>query len=163
MPEPGGAGSAPVPSASGMARGAARRARAGFTLMELVVAILIVAVLVTLAVPSYKAFIIKARRVEAKELLYTAAQRQQQWFTQNDSYTTDTGNTGLDISTTSTNGYYTLSIAAGPTGSITTSYAMSATAVAGSSQADDSACGTFTLNSRGQRTVSGSQTQPPCW
>lgn len=152
------------------APGAFRRAVAapgfipkGFTLMELMVVIFIIAILVSLAVPSYKDFIIKSRRTEAKEMLYAAAQRQQQWFTQNDSYTTDTSGSGLDIDTTSANGYYTLSIAAGPSGSITTSYAMSATAVAGKSQADDSACGTFTLNSRGQKTVSGSQTQPPCW
>jgi len=134
----------------------------GFSLIEVMIVVGIVALLVSLAIPSYQEFIMKSRRTEAKELLLTAAQRQQQHFTMNNVYSTDAVNE-LKVPTTSTNGYYTLSIAAGPTGSITTSYAMSATAVAGSSQADDSACGTFTLNSLGVKTVSGSQTSPPCW
>jgi type IV pilus assembly protein PilE len=140
-----------------------RRLQNGFTLMELVVVILIIGLLVSLAVPSYKSFIMKSRRTEAKQMLFMAAQRQQQWFTQNNTYTTDMTASGLNIDATSSNGYYTLSIAAGTTGSITTSYSVSATAVSGSSQAADTACGTFSLNSLGQRSISGSQTQPPCW
>ena len=65
--------------------------------------------------------------------------------------------------TASANGYYALSVAAGNTGSINTSYSMSATPVAGTTQAEDTDCGTYTLNSLGQKTVSGSQTTPPCW
>jgi len=133
----------------------------GFSLTELVIVVAVVAILTALAVPSYQSFMMKSRRTEAKDLLYTAAQRLQQYYTANNVYTTSAAD--LSVPTTSSNGYYTLAIAAGSTGSINTSYAVTATPVSGTSQAGDSACGTYTLNSLGTKTVSGSQTTPPCW
>ncbi len=131
----------------------------GFTIIELLIVIAVIGLLVAIAVPSYQDFVMKSRRTEARELLYTAAQRLQQYFTKADKYTTNT--TTLAVSATSTNGYYTLTIAAGTTGSIKTSYALTATPAG--SQANDTDCGNFMLNSLGTRTVSGSQTTPPCW
>ena len=123
------------------------------------IVLVVISILMGIAVPSYQSFLEKSRGTEAKELLLAAAQRQQQFYTQNDLYTTDAS--ALSVPTSSINGYYTLTIVAGNTGNINTSYSMSATPAG--TQADDSACGTFTLNSLGQRTVSGSQTTPPCW
>ena len=137
-------------------------AASGFTLIELLMVIGIVALLVSIAIPSYQEFMMKSRRTEAKELLFTAAQRQQQVFTWQNRYSTDISGE-LVVPSTSANGYYTLSVAAGHTGSINTSYSMSATPVTGTSQANDTACGTYTINSLIQKTVSGSQTTPPCW
>lgn len=133
----------------------------GFTLTELVVVIAVIGLLTAIAIPNYRSFTVKSRRMEAKDLLYTAAQRLQQYYTANNSYTTNAAT--LSVPTTSSNGYYTLTIAAGSTGSITTSYLVTAAPVSGTTQADDSACGTYTLNSLGTKTVSGSQTTPPCW
>jgi type IV pilus assembly protein PilE len=147
----------PIPADRGKAPPAVR----GFNLTELVIVLGIIAVLMALAVPSYRDFVMKSRRTEAKELLYTAAQRQQQYFTMHNRYTADAGQ--LSVPATSTNGYYNLAIAAGTTGSINTSYLLTATPVSGTSQAGDSACGTYSLNSLGTKTVSGSQTTPPCW
>ena len=135
--------------------------RGGFTLVELMVVILVAAILVAIALPSYDAMITKSRRVEAKDMLWAAANRQQQYFTKNNSYTTSAAE--LNVSTTSRNGYYALTIAAGTTGNIATSYLMSAAPVSGTTQASDTACATFRLNSLGQQTVSGTQTAPPCW
>ena len=137
------------------------KAKSGFTLTELVIVIAVIAVLMALAIPSYQSFVMKSRRTEAKELLYTAAQRQQHYFTMNNVYTTNAGS--LSVPTTSSNGYYTLTITAGTTGSINTSYLLSAAPVSGTTQAGDTACGTYRLNSLGTKTVSGSQTTPPCW
>ena len=123
--------------------------------------IAVIAILVALAVPSYQSFVMKSRRTEAKDLLYTAAQRQQQYFTMFNVYTTNAGS--LSVPTSSSNSYYSLRITAGTTGSINTSYSMTATPVSGTTQAGDSACGTYTLNSLGTKTVNGSQTTPPCW
>lgn len=143
-------------------RPAAGLAAAGFSLIEVMIVVVVVALLLSLAYPSYQEFLMKSRRTEAKELLYTVAQRQQQFFTINDVYTTNAAD-DLGVPTTSSNGYYTLSIAAGHTGNIATSYSMSATPVSGTSQADDAACGTFTLTSLGVKSTSGSQTTPSCW
>ena len=143
-------------------RAMAKRLASGFTLTEVVIVVVIIAILVGVALPSYREFVMKSRRNEAKEMLWAAAQREQQVFTRDNAYSTDAAGV-LRVPTTSRNGYYTLGIGAGPSGSIATSYALSATPVSGSSQAADSDCGTFTLNSLGQQTVSGSQTAPPCW
>ncbi len=143
-------------------RGVSHQRERGFTLVELVIVIVIIAILVAVGLPSYRDSVMKSRRIEAKEMLWAAANRQQQYFTMNNAYTTDaTGN--LKVPTTSQHGYYTLSITAGHSGNISSSYSMSATAVSGSSQYNDSDCGTFTLGSLGQQTVSGSQTFPLCW
>ena len=137
------------------------RTASGFNLVELVIVLAIVAVLVGVAIPSYQDFVMKSRRTEAKELLYETAQRQQQYYTMFNRYTTDAGQ--LSVPTTSANGYYTLRIVAGNTGSILTSYTLIATPASGTSQAGDTACGTYMLNSLGAKAVSGSQTTPPCW
>jgi type IV pilus assembly protein PilE len=148
-----------MPGLKPTARRDTQHSACGFTIIELLVVIAIVALLTAIAVPSYQDYVLKSRRTEAKELLFTAAQRLQQYFTQNDMYTNSFSN--LNMSASSRNGHYTLTIAAGTTGSINTSYTL--TAAPNGSQANDSACGNFVLNSLGTRTVSGSQTQPSCW
>ena len=143
------------------------RKAGGFTLTELVVILAVIAILTALALPNYQSFVMKSRRMEAKELLYEAAQRQQQFFTMFNVYTTNTGS--LAVPTTSTNGYYTLGIAAGTTGNINTSYLLTATPVSGTSQAGDSDCYAFRLNSLGTKSnVDSGGTvitppTPPCW
>ncbi len=132
----------------------------GFAMVELLIVVTVVAILVSVAMPSYQRVIVKSRQTEAKELLYTAAHRQQQFFTRNNVYTTVTGEAGINVPTTSGGGYYTLTITVPIPAS---SYSMSAVPVPDTSQASDSECGTFTLNSLGVKTVSGSQTSPPCW
>lgn len=136
------------------------KAVTGFSMVELLIAIAIVAILVSVAIPSYQRAIIKSRHTDAKELLYTVAHQQQQYFTQNYAYTAVTGQTGIRVATTSSNGYYTLTIAVPDPPS---AYSISAVPVPGTSQANDTACGTFTLTSLGVKSVSGSQTSPPCW
>jgi len=137
-------------------------ANCGFTLTELMIVLVIFAIVLSLAIPSYRTFIIKTRRADAIELIYEVAQRMQQYHTQNHVYHTNAADE-LGISATSKNGYYALTIAAGPTGSINTSYSLSAVPVEGASQTNDTACGTFLFNSLGEKSVSGSQTKPPCW
>ncbi len=137
----------------------ALQSAAGFTIIELLIVIAVISILTAIAVPSYRDYVMKSRRTEAKELLFTAAQRLQQYFTQNDVYTNSTST--LQMGSSSRNGYYTLTIAAGTTGSINTSYALTATRAG--TQTSDTACGNYTLNLLGTRSVSGSQTTPPCW
>lgn len=148
------------PNPVNYARNSADKAATGFSMVELLIVIAILAILVSAAIPSYQRAITKSRYTDAKELLYTVAHRQQQYYTQHNVYTAVTGVAGIQVATTSSNGYYTLSIAVPDPPS---AYSISAVPVPGTSQANDPACGTFTLTSLGVKSVSGSQTSPPCW
>ena len=120
---------------------AARRTCSGFTLIELMVAVLVLGVLLSLAYPAYNNQVLKARRADGHALLYEMAQRQQQFFTSNNQFTATVGAGGLEMSSTSSDGYYTASI----TLPNATTYTLMATALA--PQTDDTSCGNLTLTS----------------
>ena len=62
---------------------------AGFTLIELMITIGIVALLVALAAPGYQAFVRKANRGEAQQLLMNWANLQEIWRSNNPNYAED--------------------------------------------------------------------------
>ena len=71
-----------------------RRSR-GFTLMELMIALVVVAVLAAIAIPSYRQFIIRGNRAAAQGVMMDIANRQQQFFLANRLYTESLTATGL--------------------------------------------------------------------
>ncbi len=60
--------------------------QAAFTLIELLTVLAIVAILGTLALPSYQAALCKARRAEAKAVLLSLMQQQEQVYAQRSAY-----------------------------------------------------------------------------
>jgi type IV pilus assembly protein PilE len=129
----------------------------GWTLLELMITLLVMAILAAIAYPSYTSHLIKSRRADGKALLYEAAQKEQQFFTSNYAFTATAGSGGLGMSTASLEGHYTLSIAA-----TATTYTLTATRVG--SQTDDGYCGDLTLNHLGARGISGGTwTADKCW
>lgn len=136
--------------------------RHGWTLIELVIALTILAILLALAYPAYTEQVIKARRADGHALLFEAAQRQQQFFTANNTFTTTIGSGGLGMSTASPEGYYTLSVAV-PSGlTIATAYTLTATRVA--PQTADTRCGNLTLTHQGSKGNSGGSVAADlCW
>jgi len=127
---------------------AAGRRAAGFSLVELMVAVAIIGILVAIAVPSYNQYLIRANKSAAKAVLMEAASRQEQYIVQNRSYfvtTTDNDFSGLGMTIPSdVQRAYTFTITA-PTLPVTTNSALSgmptfqvtATPVAGSLQAGE--------------------------
>ncbi|MGZ8945138.1 MAG: type IV pilin protein [Methylococcaceae bacterium] len=58
----------------------------GFTLIELMIAVAIVGILASIAIPSYRQYITKGKRAEAQGALVTFANAMEQWRLQNGSY-----------------------------------------------------------------------------
>jgi len=69
---------------------AARRPSLGFTLIELMITIAIVAILASIAIPSYRQYIIRGKRSAAKAVMMDIAIREQQFLLANRVYA-DTG------------------------------------------------------------------------
>jgi type IV pilus assembly protein PilE len=115
----------------------------GFSLIELVMVITIVGILMAVAIPSYKSSTAKARRSDGQTALMDAMTREERYFTEHNTYTTNLAT--ASAATTSQEGYYTISAAACGAG---ISSCVKLTATAGSVQASD---GNLTLDSRGQK------------
>ena len=121
----------------------------GFTLIEILIVIAIVAILVALALPNYNESVRKARRSDAQQDLLEFAGTAERVFTRTNSYIT------VDDTTPAATDYYTYSF---PAAATATTYSITATPK--SSQGVDK-CGTMTLTNTGARTYSG--TLAGCW
>mgnify|MGYP000187368504 CR=1 FL=1 len=63
----------------------------GFTLIELLIAVVIVAVLATIAIVSYQSYIVRENRQLAEHSLTAAASKMEQYYAQNGRYTNGSG------------------------------------------------------------------------
>ncbi len=126
-----------------------RRRVAGFTLIEIMIAVVIVGVLAAFAIPSYQQYVTRSNRTEGIALLNDAAARQERFFAQTNRYVTDDDDIAdLGLSTTSPNGLYELTVADGDGG-----YELTATPQ-GMQAARDTGCANLTLDGTGERGAS---------
>jgi type IV pilus assembly protein PilE len=133
----------------------------GFTLIELMITVVIVAVLAGIALPAFFGQLRKSRRAEAVAATSQIQQAQERWRANCTTYTGNiasvpgaacTGGLGL----TATSAYYAYSIAS----AASSSYTVTAAAVTGTSQARDTGCTSMVVS-----VVNGAATQTPttCW
>ncbi|HUO79495.1 MAG TPA: type IV pilin protein [Steroidobacteraceae bacterium] len=146
------------------------RAR-GFTLIELVVAMLVAALLATLALSSYSSQVRKGRRVEAKTALLDLAGREERELSATNAYSTVAANLGYAgvFPVVVGSGYYQVSVAVPDPNNIPAAgqpptFLLTATPLG--TQLQDTQCQTFTVNSQGTQKAldnGGADNTANCW
>ena len=134
----------------------------GFTLIEMMIVVAIVAILVAIALPNYLESARRGRRADAQSVLLESAQWMERFYTQNNNYDASVEYlaSGLVYSprgSTAANANYQVILAL--PGAQSQTFSLTATRL-NSMAADD--CGNFVLNSVGQRSLV-SNTKPDCW
>jgi type IV pilus assembly protein PilE len=118
--------------------------------MELLVVLAIVALLMTLGLPSYQAHVRKLRRAEALEAIARIQQAQERRRADQPRYAGSLGSSGLNLPDSSTGGRYRLTVGS-PQGQESQSYWVRAMALA--EQALDQPCVVLQVEVRGASTV----------
>lgn len=131
-------------------RFAASRPAGGFTLIELMVTCAIVAILLSIAIPSYSIYMKKSRRGEAETFLMDVAQREQTYLLDQRAYAPDFATLGVTTPADLT-AYYTITPNA-PAGATPPTFTVTATPIAGSAQAGDY---TLTIDQTGAKGPAG--------
>jgi type IV pilus assembly protein PilE len=127
--------------------------RTGFTLIELMIAVAIAAILLSLAIPAYNRYIRQSRRNDARSALVDLAGREERYFNTNgNTYTTNLNSLGYGTVATPTmtvgSGYYSVVLLPGASGSIATSYLITAVPIT-VDQLKDTNCLYFSIDNTG--------------
>jgi type IV pilus assembly protein PilE len=123
------------------------RKMSGFTLIELMIAVVVIAILVAIAVPSYRSYLQRGNRAAAQSYLMNIAQLQQQYLM--DARTYATTQLALTLTTpTNVSTYYTIQDPF-TVGTAPNSFSVTATPIG--AQATDS-CGTLSIDNLGNKT-----------
>jgi type IV pilus assembly protein PilE len=132
----------------------------GFSLIELMVTVAIVGTLAAIAIPSYRAYVLRATRADAKQALLARASDFERCFTRNNSYLDAPPATPCPVAATlpdDSGPHYTIQAVALAQTTFTIK------AVPKNSQAADTKCGSFTLDDKNNHGITGTSTATDCW
>lgn len=133
----------------------------GFTLIELMITVAIVAILASVAYPSYVRYIVRANRSAAESFMHALANKQEQYLLDARSYAANLA--ALNIAVPSeVAGSYSFTVSSNMA---TTPPSYLITAVpTGAQLSNDTQCGTLTLDNLGAKTYSGTAAAlSSCW
>jgi type IV pilus assembly protein PilE len=140
----------------------------GFTLAELLTALVVVAVLTAVAVPMWRVHLLRVRRAEAMTALIALQSAQDRYFGRHARYAEATqldrpAPEGLGLRTQSEHGYYDISLRTSDDG---LGFLATARATRAAGQADDTRCVEFTLDENNRRRAvdgEGNDRSADCW
>lgn len=156
--------STPLPlRPSPRAVGRARTAR-GFTLVEIMLALIVMGILAAVALPAYQQMVQKSRRSDAIAMLTAVQQAQERWRANRTGYTAQLSDLGFS-SGASPKGYYEIALS----NVDVSTYTVTATPVSTRAQAKDSQCARLGIAVNGGQVSYISQdsasqpTSSKCW
>jgi len=125
----------------------------GFSLIELMIAVVIVGILAAIAIPMYSDYVTRSRRADGQATLMQVAQELERCYTQFSKYNDNSCSVinGGVVSETSDQGFYVV------TANKLDESTFTLTATPQNEQADDTDCGELKL------THLGNQLPPDCW
>lgn len=125
----------------------------GFTLIEALITVAIVAILASVAFPSYTDFVTRSNRSEAQRELLRIANLQEQFYVDNRSYTADMESLGLNKDPfISENEHYSIDAELADGGFVLTAKAL------GAQKNNDSACISLSVTDTGKKSPTND-----CW
>jgi type IV pilus assembly protein PilE len=144
------------------------RCTTGFTLIELMIAVVVIAILAAIAIPAYESYVEKARRTDAKTAVLDLATREQRYYSVNNVFTASPqdlgyGAAGTTFPMTVGSGYYSVNVVA-PAGASPPTFTVTATAIG--SQTADTQCASFTVDNTGKQSAldsSNGDSTATCW
>ena len=136
---------------------------AGFTLIELMITVAVVAILGTIAMVSYTKQIQKSRRTDARSAIMDLAGREEKLFSTVNAYSATPSELGYTVNPDTfpfnlPNNDYQISLTIGAP---PVSYSITATAI--NAQAGDTACASLGLDQLGTQSNTGTDTTSACW
>ena len=143
----------------------------GFTLVEILIVITLIATIFGFAIPSYRDYTLRAGRIDATSALMRLAAAQEKFYLQNGTYASNAQVSlpppnGLGMGNAeSDRGYYALAVTPDANG-LNWGYEATATPVAGEKQATDSDCTSFSIDQDGKREANNTDAAAiveQCW
>lgn len=136
---------------------AARSFSKGFTLLELMIVVVVVAILASIALTSYQDQVVRSRRAAGAACLQERAQFMERYYSTNLTYVGAPNPPACDANVSP---FYTVSYAVAPAAGTPRAYTLQAVPQ-GAQAANDAECGTLTVNQQGARGAAGAIAE--CW
>lgn len=134
----------------------------GFTLVELMIAVVIVGILASVAIPAYTQYTVRAKRAAAESFIMSVANKQEQYILDARQYTETLGTGGLGLTAPAdVSAHYSITITTNMTATPPT-YIIEA-APTGSQATNDTKCGTVSINQAGTKGETGTGALGDCW
>ncbi|CAM3838899.1 type IV pilin protein [Roseateles saccharophilus] len=145
-----------------------RRARQGFTLIELMVAVVIVGILAAVAYPAYTSFVQRGRRADAMAVLTAVVQAQERYRANNSAYASSLDALNVDASAITSN-YDVSTAGVGNPASLVSGYVVTAAINASGRQKNDTVCAQMSVQLDGAKLqylaydTTNADTRLACW
>jgi type IV pilus assembly protein PilE len=135
------------------------RKHSGFSLIELMITVAVVAILASIALPAYQEQVAKSKRAEGKSALLRAAQSLERYYTSNTTYAAPAlSDAGINSYSGDVGADSAYTIAFGLPAASATGFTLTATPTF-----TDANCGVLSITNTGVKTESGSKDVAYCW